>query len=118
MKYFAVIENEIVVGILVSEQRPEDDRELVELDGPLPAKPYANAEIKLVGNKVLWDLDGKSKFMRDKRNQLLADTDWVTIKALETGAPSAAWLAYRQALRDLPNQTGFPDIDFPVPPKA
>ena len=37
--------------------------------------------------------------LRQKRDALLAATDW---RLLSDQTPSAAWLTYRQALRDLP----------------
>ena len=43
------------------------------------------------------------RLLREKRDELLAETDWVVTKATETGvAVSDAWKTYRQALRDLP----------------
>ena len=51
------------------------------------------------------------KRLRLYRNSLLAETDWVVVKASETGiALSDAWKNYRQALRDLPS-TATPVLD-------
>jgi hypothetical protein len=48
--------------------------------------------------------------VRQERDQRLAETDWVVIKSLERSQPiSPEWVAYRQALRDLPSQSGFPN---------
>jgi len=42
--------------------------------------------------------------LRAKRNRLLNETDWIVIKAKETGATiPTAWKTYRQALRDITN---------------
>ena len=59
-----------------------------------------------------------AKAARDSRDKLLADCDWVVVKALESGQTvPAAWATYRQALRDLPQQIGFPvTIDWPEKP--
>jgi hypothetical protein len=47
--------------------------------------------------------------IRSKRDGLLAETDWVVVKAQEVGeAVPAAWVTYRQALRDLPANTADP----------
>jgi len=56
---------------------------------------------------------------RAKRNRLLADSDWVTIRATDTGTPvPAEWQTYRQALRDITEQTGFPEnIEWPEKPE-
>jgi hypothetical protein len=56
--------------------------------------------------------------MRDARNSALTRCDWVITRAFEDGTPvPAAYLAYRQALRDLPSQPGFPyDYVWPQEP--
>ncbi len=55
---------------------------------------------------------------RSLRNKLLADCDWVVVKASEAGEPVAPeWATYRQALRDIPQQAGFPDdVTWPEKP--
>tara|TARA_R100000995_G_C3473904_1_gene119821 strand:+ start:817 stop:1128 length:312 start_codon:yes stop_codon:yes gene_type:complete len=51
-------------------------------------------------------LNEKWQLVRIKRNDLLAQSDWVVTKASDTGvAVSDAWKNYRQALRDVPTQT-------------
>ena len=56
-----------------------------------------------------------SAVIRSKRNVLLADSDWM---ALTDVAPMpSAWKNYRIALRDLPEQPGFPhSFTWPVKP--
>jgi len=53
--------------------------------------------------------------VRKQRNDLLTATDWQVLKALEDGNGLDFNLAaYRQALRDVPEQPGFPhDIVWP-----
>ena len=60
----------------------------------------------------------KSNEMRSERDRLLTNTDWVVIKYKELGkAVPAAWKSYRQALRDITEQEGFPhDVTFPEEP--
>lgn len=59
-----------------------------------------------------------AKAARDTRDRLLAECDWIVVKSLESGqAVPSEWAAYRQALRDIPQQAGFPtSIDWPVKP--
>jgi hypothetical protein len=53
---------------------------------------------------------------RAERNLLLAATDW-TQAADVPQATKDLWAPYRQALRDVPEQSGFPsDIQWPVKP--
>ena len=58
----------------------------------------------------------KASLVRAERNRRLADTDWIVIKVLEAGQPQDfSVAAYRQALRDIPSQPGFPwDIIWPT----
>lgn len=55
---------------------------------------------------------------REKRNALIAETDYMAMPDYPLNAEKkAAVLAYRQALRDVPEQAGFPrQIDWPVKP--
>jgi len=56
--------------------------------------------------------------VRLERDRLLTETDWVITmhKELGTNIP-AAWKTYRQALRDITTQEGFPnDITWPEKP--
>lgn len=56
--------------------------------------------------------------VRAERDRRLAQCDWVTVRAAELGEPvPSAWAAYRQALRDLPLQPGFPgNPEWPAEP--
>ena len=54
-------------------------------------------------------------FERSKRNVLLAETDWW---ATSDRTMTAEQAQYRQALRDIPDQAGFPtDITWPTKPE-
>ena len=113
MKKFAIIENNEVVGVIISEEEPNDERDFVEIDS-INEKPQLPSKMVLSGTKIIWEVD--SAFVREKRNQLLNDSDWIVVKALETNVSFDAWKIYRQKLRDLPQQKNFPNVDFPVPP--
>ena len=70
---------------------------------------------KQVNDKIA-ELDNAEpmKLLRDERNQLISETDWMIVKSQETGvAISNEWKTYRQALRDLPaNSTPKLDENF------
>jgi hypothetical protein len=54
--------------------------------------------------------------IRTQRTQLLKDSDWTQVA--DAPVDQAAWAAYRQALRDVPTQAGFPwDIQWPTKPE-
>ena len=57
----------------------------------------------------------QAKSVRDDRNKRLIETDWTQVA--DAPVDKAAWATYRQALRDIPSQAGFPwDIQWPVEP--
>ena len=60
----------------------------------------------------------KGMSIRSQRDELLASCDWMVIKAFEGGTTvSAEWATYRQALRDVTAQDGFPhEITWPNKP--
>lgn len=58
--------------------------------------------------------DRKAEEVRQERNQLLQQTDWRAVSDLTL---SDDWRDYRQALRDVPSQSGFPnDVAWPLEP--
>ena len=60
----------------------------------------------------------QAKSVRQSRDTKLAESDWRFIKAAETATTlDAAWATYRQALRDVTAQSGFPwTITWPDAP--
>lgn len=50
--------------------------------------------------------------VRTRRDELLAETDWTQVA--DAPVEQAVWQAYRQALRDVPEQVGFPwEVNWP-----
>jgi hypothetical protein len=59
--------------------------------------------------------DRAAAHARDKRNDLLAATDWTAMADAPTQATEMT--AYRQALRDITSQSGWPTtINWPTKP--
>ncbi len=57
-----------------------------------------------------------AKAVRAERDQKLKDTDWMGMSDVTM---STEWATYRQALRDVPAQDGFPyTITWPTEPEA
>ena len=53
---------------------------------------------------------------RKKRNKLLSASDWTQVT--DAAVDQAAWATYRQELRDIPQQEGFPDaVVWPAQPE-
>jgi hypothetical protein len=55
--------------------------------------------------------------VKTKRNRLLHDSDWTQMPDVLL-ATKAAWATYRQELRDITEQSGYPtEIIWPTPPQ-
>ena len=76
---------------------------------------------------VAYDAECLMKLLRDQRNLLLAETDWMAMKDVTL---PVAWKTYRQELRDLPvtaspeskhnEETGVREVsgvDWPTKPE-
>lgn len=88
-------------------------------EGPVPFTAQEEAEWD--EREKLWQIEKvnrAAKEIRNERNKKLEATDWCVVKAAETGSQiSAEWATYRQALRDVPAQSGFPEnVVWPQPP--
>ena len=78
-------------------------------DAPVPAKPDYNPDERA--------LEQEADEVRTQRDALLVESDWAVLPDAPV-ADEQAWKDYRQALRDVPQQNGFPtDIDWPVKPQ-
>jgi len=57
--------------------------------------------------------------VRAERDRLLKASDWIVAVSYERGEPVPQdWADYRQTLRDVPNQSGFPaDVTWPEKPE-
>lgn len=63
--------------------------------------------------EIASDTEAKATEVRTQRNHLLSQTDWTQVE--DTSADKLAYAIYRQALRDITSQDGFPfDINWPV----
>ena len=80
-------------------------------EGDQPAQTAAEQE---TAYKAMKDAE-QAKSVRTQRTQLLKDSDWTQIA--DSTADKTAWATYRQALRDVPSQAGFPwTITWPTQP--
>ena len=59
--------------------------------------------------------DRAAATIRTERNAKLTESDWTQVA--DAPVDQAAWATYRQALRDIPAQSGFPNtVDWPTQP--
>lgn len=102
----------------VKEDKPYDSK----TEKLVPCAPYYEAPLVYtvrVEPKTQGDLDAEtqaqSNQVRAQRNQLLADCDWTQLP--DAPVDSQAWAVYRQELRDVTAQAGFPwEVVWPTPP--
>ena len=73
---------------------------------PYTTEEQAEYDLK----KAAWDAGAdtrKAAEVRSERNAKLVSTDWTQIA--DATVDKAAWATYRQALRNIPTQSGFPN---------
>lgn len=69
----------------------------------------------MIAEELTQRFDSAALSIRQQRNDMLKDSDWTQI--IDATADKAAWATYRQALRDVTAQAGFPwTITWPTPP--
>ena len=62
------------------------------------------------------ETDSQADEVRSQRNRLLYECDWTQLS--DAPVNSLDWANYRQALREVPNQAGFPwSVVWPTPPQ-
>ena len=84
----------------------------------MPVKPHDFSVFDYVTYKWIDDNYLAITFATNKRMSLLQESDWTDTVSAQTRLTNyAEWQTYRQALRDIPSQTGYPtDIVWPTPP--
>jgi len=76
-------------------------------DAPVPNMPAYNPDER--------QLEQEADEARTQRDALLSQSDWTQVP--DAPVDQTAWAEYRQALRDLPQQAGFPtEITWPQIP--
>lgn len=71
--------------------------------------------VDLTDEQIALNSESKALSIKDERNSLLQRSDWTQLP--DAPVDAAAWATYRQALRDLPSQSGFPfNITWPTQP--
>ena len=80
-----------------------------------------NGQVLVVAIEPLTEEDLANKLIeqgervRIRRNQLLSNCDYTQLPD-NNDPKKSEWAIYRQALRDLPTQVGFPNVEFPKDP--
>ena len=85
----------------------------------MPPRPDGEAYFNYETKK--WDLDylGQKELVSSKKNDLLYKSDWTQIPNNPlTQEQQQAWTVYRQQLRDVTSQSGYPfNVVWPIQPE-
>ena len=82
----------------------------LDIKSPEMTAPQVQAVSSILGLE-------KEKVVRTYRDYILTASDWTQVA--DAPVDTTAWATYRQALRDIPAQSGFPDnITWPQEPTA
>jgi hypothetical protein len=86
-------------------------------EGNVPFTP--EEEVEWAAKNAAWDAganDRQAEEVRVERNAKLTTCDWTQVA--DAPVDKAAWATYRQALRDVTQQSGFPwTITWPTQPE-
>lgn len=101
----------------------DDYDQITWLSPDIPQPTREQVEAKIEELRALEPM----RLLRVHRDKLLAETDWVTMRAYSTNTPvPTEWATYQQELRDLPDTAtpvldpssplGISGVDWPVKP--
>lgn len=87
-------------------------------NGNVPFTPEEEAEWDAMEAKYAAGADDRAAAdIRTERDAKLTESDWTQVS--DAPVDQAAWATYRQALRDIPSQAGFPnEVTWPTEPEV
>ena len=85
-------------------------------EGNVPFTPEEEAEWDAMEAEYAAGADDRAAAeVRTERDAKLTESDWTQV--VDAPVDQVAWATYRQALRDIPEQAGFPNtINWPTEP--
>ena len=102
MKKFAIVQDGVIVNIAVSEAPLEDNWFEVTGNEGIGSTQQPDGSWKAPE-----PVPPTEEEIRQQRDRLLKECDWTQVA--DAPVDQAAWATYRQALRDIPQQEGFPE---------
>jgi hypothetical protein len=104
-------------NLIASYSNPEKDYVIDGVVTPFPPKPGEFYVFDYGTKQWVPDQTAADTAARAQRNGLLAASDWTQMPDVEISTKTQ-WAAYRQALRDVTDQPGYPfNIIWPTPPQ-
>lgn len=114
------IQSQLQSGESYIEGSVDDSAYYIENGAPvaIPAKPDQYSVFDFTTKQWVQNETMAISDVSLKRQKLLYATDWTQIpNGPLTTQQQAAWATYRQELRDIPSQSGYPfNVIFPTPP--
>lgn len=113
---WAIIKNGVVLNIVIATKEYAESQGWILCDNAGPEWTYLDGVFypPEKNNEI------EKNFVRQSRNLLLKESDFIAtidIWSKLSNDQQKAWEEYRQALRDIPLQTGFPsNVDWPIKP--
>jgi hypothetical protein len=89
-------------------------------EGNIPFTPEEEAEWDALEAQAIAEAPiRKAAEVREQRNRLLSESDWTqTVDAPFDADGKLAWALYRETLRMIPQQDGFPEtVNWPPKPE-
>lgn len=81
-----------------------------------PERPSRDHEFDYTRRQWVLDVQRVARRHRAERDRLLTESDWTQLPDIPE-TTQLKWQAYRQALRDITAQPGFPErVEWPTPP--
>jgi hypothetical protein len=114
------IDSQIGVDELYIDGFYDDSLYYIQNNQPInfPEKPNDSAVFDWVTHQWVNNVNAQSSIVLNTRNKLLYETDWTQIPNNPlTVEQQQAWASYRQELRDITAQPGYPfNVIWPTPP--
>lgn len=118
MKSYAIVSDD---GFVISTSFSDIEQDgMVELLEPMGNAPSEWHKYHLASSQWVEDkpIEATESEIKEQRKKLLIDSDWTQLPNNPlTTEQQAAWATYRQELRDITGQSGYPfNVIFPTPP--
>ena len=121
MAYFAHLDGEKLKGWYCDDVHDTIPTPNIEVTEEVWRKAIQDNVNAYVGDTFVYKdfrtTEQKTSDKREYRDMLLKESDWTQFgDSPLSDSKKTEWATYRQSLRDLPAQSGFPNIDMPTKP--
>lgn len=106
----------VIEGVANDSEQYVQDGQIVDM----PPKPNGAVYFNFTTNQWVLDYPTQEVSIKSQRDELLYKSDWTQIPNNPlTTEQQQAWAVYRQELRDVTSQSGYPfNVIWPTPPQG